>query len=338
VGDTVTVLAQGPPQHLQLAGIAKFGDADSPGGASYVLFTTAAAQRLVAEPGKFDSVAAVADQGVSQQELASRIAAVAPPGVEVVTGDAITKESQNEIKDNLSFFDTFMLIFAIVALLVGSFIIFNTFSITVAQRTRENALLRAIGASKRQVLGSVLIEAVIVALIASLIGLVAGLAVAGGLKALLAGFGFDIPGGSLVVTPRTVLVSLIVGVVITVVAALSPARKAGKVPPVAAMRDVAVGSTGYGSKLRMVVGSVVLGLGVLSLLAGSSAAGPPPFPSWVSALCWSSSASPYSGAQSPCRSAGRSAHCSPASGGSPEPSPGRTPCATRSARPPPPRP
>jgi putative ABC transport system permease protein len=118
------------------------------------------------------------------------------------------------------------------------------------------------------VLGSVLIEAVIVALIASLVGLVAGLAVAGGLKALLAGFGFDIPGGSLVVTPRTVLVSLIVGVVITVVAALSPARKAGKVPPVAAMRDVAVGSTGYGSKLRMVVGGVVLGLGVLSLLAG----------------------------------------------------------------------
>src|SRR5262245_3481598 len=268
VGDTVTVLVQGPPQHLQLVGIARFGNADSPGGASYVLFTTAAAQRLVAEAGKFDSVAAVADPGVSQQELANRIAAVAPPGVEVVTGDAITKESQTDIQDNLSFFNTFMLIFAVVALLVGSFIIFNTFSITVAQRTRENALLRAIGASKRQVLGSVLIEAVIVALIASLAGLVAGLAVAGGLKALLAGFGFDIPGGSLVLTPRTVLVSLIVGVVITVFAALSPARKAGKVPPVAAMRDVAVGSTGYGSKLRMVVGGVVLGLGVLSLLAG----------------------------------------------------------------------
>jgi putative ABC transport system permease protein len=268
VGDTVTVLAQGPPQHLQLAGIAKFGDADSPGGASYVLFTTAAAQQLVAEPGKFDSIAAVADQGVSQRELADRIGAVVPPSVEVVTGDEITKESQNDIESDLSFFNTFMLIFAVVALLVGSFIIFNTFSITVAQRTRENALLRAIGASKRQVLRSVLIEAVIVALVASLIGLVAGLAVAAGLKALLAGFGFDIPAGSLVVTPTTVVISLVVGVVITVVAALSPARKAGKVPPVAAMRDVEVGSTGYGSKLRMVVGGVVLGLGVLSLLAG----------------------------------------------------------------------
>ncbi|MGH8939956.1 MAG: FtsX-like permease family protein, partial [Actinomycetes bacterium] len=129
-------------------------------------------------------------------------------------------------------------------------------------------MLRAIGASKRQVLGSVVIEALIVAVVASLVGLVVGLAVAAGLKALLAGLGFDLPGGSLVITPRTVVISLIVGVVITVVAALSPARKAGKVPPVAAMREVAVGSTGYGSKLRIVVGCVVLGVGVLALLAG----------------------------------------------------------------------
>ncbi len=268
VGDTVTVVAQGPPQQLMLSGIAKFGDADSPGGASYVLFTTAAAQRLVAEPGKFDGVGAVADQGVSQRELADRIDAVVPAGVEVLTGEEITTESQSDIEANLSFFNTFMLIFAVVALLVGSFIIFNTFSITVAQRTRDNALLRAVGASKRQVLVSVLIEALIVAVVASLIGLVAGLAVAAALKALLAGFGFDLPAGPIVITPRTVVISLVVGVVITVVAALSPARKAGKVAPVAAMRDVEVGSTGYGSKLRIAVGTVVLGLGVLSLLAG----------------------------------------------------------------------
>lgn len=268
VGDTVTVLAQGPPQQLELSGIARFGDADSPGGASYVLFTTEAAQRLVAEPGKFDSVAAVADEGVSQRELAGRISEVVPSGVEVVTGDEITTESQNDIEENLSFFNTFMFIFAVVALLVGSFIIFNTFSITVAQRTRENALLRAIGASRRQVLGSVLVEALVVALVASLIGLVVGLVVAAGLKALLAGFGFDIPSGAVVITPRTIIVSLVVGVLVTVVAALSPARKAGKVAPVAAMRDVAVGSTGYGSKLRVVVGGVVLALGVVSLLGG----------------------------------------------------------------------
>ncbi|HZA87201.1 MAG TPA: FtsX-like permease family protein [Acidimicrobiales bacterium] len=268
VGDTVTVLAQGPPQQLELSGIARFGDADSPGGASYVLFTTEAAQRLVAEPGKFDSVAAVADEGVSQRELAGRISEVVPSGVEVVTGDEITTESQNDIEENLTFFNTFMFIFAVVALLVGSFIIFNTFSITVAQRTRENALLRAIGASRRQVLGSVLVEALVVALVASLIGLVVGLVVAAGLKALLAGFGFDIPSGAVVITPRTIIVSLVVGMLVTVVAALSPARKAGKVAPVAAMRDVAVGSTGYGSKLRVVVGGVVLALGVVSLLGG----------------------------------------------------------------------
>ena len=268
VGDTATVLVEGPPQQVRIAGIAKFGEADSPGGASFVLFTTAAAQRLVAEPGRFDSVSVVAEDGVSQRQVADRIARVVPPGVEVVTGDEITEENQDAIKEGLSFFNVFMLVFAVVALLVGSFMIFNTFSITVAQRARENALLRAIGASRRQVLSSVLVEAAIVGVLASLIGLAVGVGVAVGLKALLAGFGIDIPAGGVVFTPRTVVICLVVGVVITLLAALSPARKAGRIPPVAAMREVAVGSSGYGSKLRIVVGVVVLGLGVLSLLGG----------------------------------------------------------------------
>jgi putative ABC transport system permease protein len=193
---------------------------------------------------------------------------VVPDGTEVLTGQEITEESQSDLKENLSFFNTFILVFAVVALLVGSFIIFNTFSITVAQRTRENALLRAIGASDRQVLGSVLGEAVIIAVLASIIGLGAGIGVAALLKALLAGFGFELPGSGVVLTAQTVIISIVVGVVITLVAALSPARKAGRVPPVAAMRDVAVGSTGYGSKLRIAVGVVMLGLGVASLLGG----------------------------------------------------------------------
>jgi putative ABC transport system permease protein len=268
VGDTITVLVQGPPQQMEISGIAKFGDADSPGGASYALFDTRTAQRLVAEPGTFDNVSAVAEDGVSQQELANRIDQVLPSGTEVLTGSQITDESQNDIEENLSFFNIFLLIFAVVALLVGSFIIFNTFSITVAQRTRENALLRAVGASRRQVLNSVLVEALLIGFFASLIGLLAGVAVAAGLKALLEGFGIDIPAGSVVITPQTVIISLVVGVLITLIAALSPARKAGKVPPVAAMRDVAVGSTGYGSKVRIAVGVVVLGLGVVSMLSG----------------------------------------------------------------------
>ena len=256
-----------------------------------------------------------------------------------MTGDEITKESQNDIENDLSFFNTFMLIFAVVALLVGSFIIFNTFSITVAQRTRENALLRAIGASKRQVLRSVLIEAVIVALVASLIGLVAGLAVAAGLKALLAGLGFDIPAGSLVVTPRTVVISLVVGVVITVVAALSPARKAGKVPPVAAMRDVEVGSTGYGSKLRIVVGwrrararrPVAAGRALQRRVRRAA----PRRPGCPVGLLRRGHTRAH---RRPAAQPDDRRHCSPGFGASPGPSPGRTPCATRNGPPRPPRP
>ncbi len=268
VGDPITVLGQGAPRQMRVSGIATFGDADSPGGASYGLFTMETAQALVAEPGMFDAVQVVADEGVSQQEITDRLAQAVPRGTEVLTGQEITEERQSDLQESLSFFNTFMLVFAVVALLVGSFIIFNTFSITVAQRTRENALLRAIGASDRQILMSVLGEAVVIALLASALGLVVGIGVAGLLKALLAGFGFDIPGAGIVLSPRTIVVSLVVGVVITVVAALSPARKAGKVPPIAAMRDVAVGSTGYGSKLRVVIGAGLLGLGVASLLGG----------------------------------------------------------------------
>ena len=268
VGDTATVIVQGPPVEVEITGIAKFGDADSPGGASFVLFTPSEAQRLVGEPGKFDSVSVLADERISQRELADRIAGVTSDGVEVLTGSEITAESQDDIKENLSFFNIFILIFAVIALLVGAFMIFNTFSITVAQRMKENALLRAIGASKRQILGSVLLEALVIGFVASAVGLALGVAVAAGLKALLAGFGIDIPAGGIVFSVRTVIVSMGVGMLITLVAALSPARKAAKVPPVAAMRDVAAGTGGYGSKERIIVGIGVLSLGVVALLAG----------------------------------------------------------------------
>jgi putative ABC transport system permease protein len=161
-----------------------------------------------------------------------------------------------------------MLVFAVVALLVGGFIIFNTFFITVAQRTRENALLRAIGASRRQVLAAVLLEALGIGLVASAIGLVAGIPLAAGLKALLAAFGFDIPAGGIVLATSSAVVAFSAGVIVTLLAALSPSRKAAKVPPVAAMRDVAVGSTGYGSKQRIFVGLGILALGAAALLYG----------------------------------------------------------------------
>jgi putative ABC transport system permease protein len=148
VGDTTTVIANGPPQRVRIAGIVGFGTADSPAGASIVLFTTPVAQRLVAEPGKFNSIGFVADRGVSQQQLASNLKRALPPGTEALTGAAAVKEQQDSFQKALSIFSKFFLIFAVVALVVGAYIILNTFAITVAQRNRENGLLRALGASR----------------------------------------------------------------------------------------------------------------------------------------------------------------------------------------------
>jgi putative ABC transport system permease protein len=268
VGDFTTVLVKGPPQRVQVVGIIGFGTADSPGGASVVLFTTPVAQQLVAAPGKYTSILFVAKPGVSQRQLVSNLTGNLPHGLEAITGAALIKESQDQFAKVLAFFNTFLLIFAIVALLVGAFMIFNTFSITVAQRTRENGLLRALGASKRQVLGSVLLEAVVVGIIASVIGLAAGVAVAIGLKAMLSALGFGLPAGGIVFTARTALIAGLAGLAVTMVAAVSPARKAAKVPPVAAMQDMTVGSTGYGSKERVMVGSAILVLGVAALFTG----------------------------------------------------------------------
>ena len=268
VGDDATVMVKGPPLQATIAGIVKFGEVDSPGGASFVMFTPEAAQRFVGEPGRFDSISVVADDGVSQSEIVRRLDGILPDQVEAVTGEAITEENQDAFREGMSFFSTFMLVFAVVALIVGGFMIFNTFFITVAQRTRENALMRAIGASKRQVLGSILLEAVVVGIVASLLGLAAGVVVASGLKALLGAIGFDLPGGGVVFTSGTALWSFGAGLAITVVAAVSPARKAGKVPPVAAMRDVSVGSTGYGSKERIIVSTAVVTAGVAALFWG----------------------------------------------------------------------
>lgn len=268
VGDTTTVLVKGPPQRVRIAGIISLGAADSPGGASVVLFTTPTAQRLVAAPGEFTQILFVTKPGVSQQQLVSNLRAVLPRGLESITGAAQTKELQDSFQQMLSYFKIYMLIFAGVALVVGAFMIFNTFSITVAQRTRENGLLRALGASRRQVLGAVLAEALAVGVIASAIGLAAGIGVAAGLQAMLSALGFGLPPGGIVFTGQTILLAGLTGIAVTIVAAVSPARKAAKVPPVAAMQEAIAGSTGYGSKERVFVGSAILAAGTAALLTG----------------------------------------------------------------------
>ncbi len=267
VGDRVKVLTQREPVEVDVVGIAKFGDADSPGGATFAMFTVSRAQALVGEEGKFDQMLFAAKDGVSQAELRDRLAAEVPDGAEALTGAEITEETQSAIKEQLSFFNIFLLIFAGIAVFVGAFIIYNTFSIIVAQRSREMALLRAIGASRRQVLGAVLFESLVVGLIAGIAGLVAGIGVAAGLKALLAGFGIDIPAGGIVVTGQTVVVSLLIGTVVSLVSAVFPARKAAKVPPIAAMRDFAL-DTSHRSRARSAVGIVVTGIGAAALANG----------------------------------------------------------------------
>jgi putative ABC transport system permease protein len=268
VGDTTTVLVKGPPQRVRVVGIVKFGTADSPGGASVVLFPTAVAQRLITAPGKYTSLVFAASEGVSQQQLASNLRQALPRGTEAVTGQALATELQDSFQTVTSFVSTFLLIFAVIALLVGAFMIFNTFLITVTQRTREHGLLRALGASRRQVLTSVMVEAVVVGVIAALLGLVAGVGVAAGLKALLSGLGFGLPADGIVFTAGTAVVSFLAGLAVTIVAAVSPARKAAKVAPVAAMHEGSVGSTGYGSKERVMVGSAILTVGIAALFAG----------------------------------------------------------------------
>jgi putative ABC transport system permease protein len=204
---------------------------------------------------------------------ATPIQAVLPPRVEALTGAEVTEENQSTIKQALSFFNYFLLAFALIAVFVGAFIIYNTFSIIVAQRGREMALMRAIGASRKQVLWSVLLEAAIVGLIAAVLGLIAGIGVAAALKALLAAFGIDIPAGGIVLLPRTIIVSVLVGVLVSLASAFFPALRASRVPPIAAMRDLALDRSGR-SRKRIVIGALITLLGAANVAYGLSGDAP----------------------------------------------------------------
>jgi putative ABC transport system permease protein len=277
VGDTVPVVTRIGRNDYTLTGIVKFGTADSPLGATIAAFTTKTAQRVVGTPGQFNDINVKADSGVSQDEVVANIRAAlkeAPDTakVEVISGEAITRESQSNLKDNLSFFNTFLLIFGVVALLVGSFIIFNTFSIVVAQRNRELALMRAIGAARGQVLGSVLFEAVLVGLVASTVGFVAGIFLAAGLKALLGALGLDIPASSIVIPAAAAIWSYVLGMLVTVVAAIAPALRASRIAPVEAMRDASIDRSST-SPRRAVFGILITLIGVVFLVLGLFADG-----------------------------------------------------------------
>jgi putative ABC transport system permease protein len=268
VGDQVKVLLQGPARTFTVSGVVGFGEADNLGGATLAVFELKTAQQVLNRPGKFDEIDVVAQPGVGQSELRDRLTAALPAKYEAVTGADQAKRSADEINQGLSFFTTALLAFAGIALFVGAFLIFNTFSIIVAQRTRELALLRCLGASRRQVLGSVLLESGIVGLVASLAGLGLGLVLALGLRAMLNAFGIDLPTTSTRFEARTVIVSLLVGLVVTLVSSFLPALKATRVPPVAALREEAATRPARSIRRRSIVGSLVTLAGIGLLLLG----------------------------------------------------------------------
>ncbi|HEV7720353.1 MAG TPA: FtsX-like permease family protein, partial [Iamia sp.] len=267
VGEDLTVITPTGTLSQTVVGIVTFAGEDSPGGASLVMFSPDAAQAVLTEPGRVDAIKVVAQDGVDQATLADRIDEVVPGHTEVLTGAEVTAEDQQDIKDGMAFFNTFLLVFALIALFVGSFIIYNSFSIIVAQRGKEMALMRAIGASRRQVLASVIFESFAVGALASVAGLVAGIGVAGALKALLGQLGIDVPAGDVVITTNTVIVSMIAGFGVSVASAVFPARRASKVAPIAAMRDVAHDDSAS-SRARKVIGGGFALLGTVALALG----------------------------------------------------------------------
>jgi len=272
VGDTTTVLV--PDQvPVRVVGIVGFGDADSMAGVTFTGFTAEDAMRLLGGGVPGVSEVRVASQpGVSDDELAVRISEVLPSGTEAITGTALAAEQLADIEDEfLGMLRTMLVIFAGVALLVASFSIHNTFSIVAAQRSRESALLRAIGATRRQVLGSVVLEALLIGVLATAVGVGAGLGLAAGLRALLESADVGLPTGALVIGTGSIVVPVVIGLGVTLVAALGPALQSARVSPLAAMRASAVEAPGIG-RVRLVVGLLAAVAGVGLIVAGASGA------------------------------------------------------------------
>jgi putative ABC transport system permease protein len=273
VGDTTTMETP-QPVTVRIVGIATYGTSDGMGQVTYAGFTLSAAERyLTSDPGRVSSILVKADPGVSEDQLVQRLQPALPSGVEAITGAQLTQQDINDINATfLNLLRGFLTVFAGVALLVGAFSIYNTFSILVAQRTRESALLRALGASRRQIVRSVIAESIAVGVVASAAGLVGGIGIAGLLKAMFDAFGFSLPAGGLVFTTTSIVVPVVVGIVVTVAASVFPAMRAARVAPLAALRDVTIDRSGV-SRRRAVVGLVVLGAGAALTLATALSAG-----------------------------------------------------------------
>jgi putative ABC transport system permease protein len=273
IGQQVQILGGGlkSAQAFTITGIAQFGNVDNLVGETLAAFALPTAQRVVGETGQYDFIDIVATPGADKTAVQRSITRVLPSDAEVVTGQTIINEDQTLVSQALSSLNTILLIFALISLFVGAFTIYNTFSIIVGQRTRELALLRVVGASRRQVLRSVLTEAAIVGLVSSAIGVGLGVVAAIGLKALLSGFGTSLPAGPLTFEPRTAIVGLAVGTLVTLVSAIGPARNAVRIPPVAALTDRPSDGAGAApTRRRLISGAALTIVGVLVLGLGLS--------------------------------------------------------------------
>ena len=271
LGDKVKVVAQSGSRTFTMVGVASYGDVRSPGGATFALFDVPTAAEFLGKPGFVDAILVVGDGSRSDEALAQDIDAIFDPSqrVETLTGAEITKETQDDIGQALSFFSIFLTIFSVIALGVGSFVIYNVFSISAAQRQRENALLRALGANRGQITRSLLIESLVVGLFGSLLGFVGGIGISKLLSVALPALGFDLPSGGLVITASILINTVVVGLIVTVLSAVLPARRAGKVPPLAAMRATAIETAGPGRvRLWWGLGAIVLGLAIIGAVIG----------------------------------------------------------------------
>ncbi len=240
VGDSIGVIARGPIRRFRIAGIAKFASVSSLGGATMAIFDFPTAQQIFHKAGELDSISIAGKPGTTPQQLVDEVRPLLPPTAQVRTGQGQAKQATKDTNGFLSIIQDFLLAFAGVALFVGIFVIANTLGITIAQRTRELATLRTLGATRRQVLRSVLLEALVIGALASVTGLFAGLGLAKGLNALFVSFGIDLPQAGTVFATRTIVVALAVGILVTLLAALRPALRATRVSPISAVREGAV--------------------------------------------------------------------------------------------------
>ncbi len=268
VGETIGVQVEGPVERVRVAGIVQFSSGLTIGGATLAGFDLPTAQRLMNKEGRLDEIAVAARPGVTEEELVSQIEEILPTGTQVKTAGEQAESDAAETNEFITFLQGFLLAFGGIALFVGAFVIANSLSITIAQRTRELATLRTLGASRRQVLGSILVEALVVGVVASVIGLALGLLLAEGLFWLFDAVGFTLPNIGLVFVARTAVVALLAGILVTLLASMRPALRATRVPPIAAVREGATLPPGRFARFRWVGAVVMTILGFAALSYG----------------------------------------------------------------------